>query len=148
MPRPFSSAASGSSSGSAYGASQRTATWAAPTRIANARPYSNRPAGILPFSPSPTFAYASRTTPTTKMSMSSSVRRRPRGTGTGSAWLPGPAPASVPRGWSDGVAIALKNYLPFRRGGPRDWAVRREGGLRRLDVRRDDLVLDLGLDRF
>ena len=56
MPRPFSSAASGSSSGSAYGASQRTATWASPTRTANAMPYSNIPAGTLPFSPSPTLA--------------------------------------------------------------------------------------------
>ena len=56
IPRPFSRAASGSSSGSAHGANRRTAKCAMTMSTANASPYSARPAGTLPFRPNPALA--------------------------------------------------------------------------------------------
>ncbi len=55
-PRPFSVAASGSSSGSAHGASFRTARWATTSSAVKASMYSAIPGGSEPFRPKPTFA--------------------------------------------------------------------------------------------
>ena len=49
MPRPLSRAASGSSSGSAHGASLRTATWASTVMTTKAPRYSAIDEGSLPF---------------------------------------------------------------------------------------------------
>ena len=56
MPSPFSVAASGSSSGSAHGASRRTARCAAASSTTNAIMYSAMPDGSEPFRPRPTLA--------------------------------------------------------------------------------------------
>src|SRR5579862_3153848 len=83
MPRPFSSAASGSSSGSAHGANLRTARWPTTMMTTKAARYSAIEAGSLPFRLYPTFANAKATSANANASMMSSAPRRPGATGTG-----------------------------------------------------------------
>jgi hypothetical protein len=82
IPRPLSSAASGSSSGSAHGANLRMARWAARMITMKAPRYSAVPEGSVPLRLKPTFAKANRTSAKANTSMISSVRRllRPPGT--------------------------------------------------------------------
>src|ERR1017187_6799866 len=74
MPRPFSRAASGSSSGSAHGANLRMARWAITTRTTYGARSCTITEGSLPLRLNPTFAKANATSATAKTSMISSGR--------------------------------------------------------------------------
>src|SRR6478609_4832469 len=108
-PSPLRAATTGSSTGSAYGATKRITTCAPITSAASQPPYPSRSVGTSPSTPRPTAAYAPMPTASARISRNSSAPRRRRCTKPISELFWAGRWAGL---WVISLARALDRFLP------------------------------------